>query len=87
MVEEALDDPAIIDSYVNAYARALLFDGSFAGRELLVFSVGMSLGAAVVVEGRIQRGFNGSAGGFAHSRAHHWTRPRQAVPLRGGGLL
>ncbi|HEY9356461.1 MAG TPA: ROK family protein [Arthrobacter sp.] len=69
ILEDALEEPIIIDSYVNAYARGLLFDGSFTGRELLVFSVGMSLGAAVVVEGRIQRGFSGSAGGFAHSRA------------------
>lgn len=69
LLEEAADHPVIIDSYVNAYTRGLLFDDVFAGREMLIFSVGTSLGAAVVVEGRIQRGFNGSAGGFAHSRA------------------
>ncbi|MDI2033735.1 ROK family transcriptional regulator [Paenarthrobacter nitroguajacolicus] len=69
ILEEAAGEPVVIDSYVNSYARGLLFDGGFKGREMLVFSVGTSLGTAVVVEGRIQRGFNGSAGGFAHSRA------------------
>ncbi|WP_314213329.1 ROK family protein [Pseudarthrobacter equi] len=69
IIEQASGQPAILDSYVNAYARGLLFDGSFTGRDMLVFSVGISLGAAVVVEGRIQRGFNGAAGGFAHTRA------------------
>lgn len=68
-LEAELNEAVVIDSYVNAYARGLLFDGTFTGRELLVFSVGSSLGAAVVVEGRIQRGFNGSAGGFAHARS------------------
>ncbi|MFI2566542.1 ROK family protein [Paenarthrobacter sp. NPDC018779] len=69
ILEQASGGPAAIDSYVNAYARGLLFDGSFTGRDLLVISVGTSLGAAVVVEGRIQRGFNGAAGGFAHTRS------------------
>ncbi|GAA2861394.1 ROK family protein [Paenarthrobacter ilicis] len=69
ILEQANGLPVVIDSYVNAYARGLLFDGSFAGRDLLVISVGTSLGSAVVVEGRIQRGFNGAAGGFAHTRS------------------
>ncbi|WP_406458492.1 ROK family protein [Streptomyces sp. NBC_00876] len=61
--------PVVLDSYVNSFASGLLlFDGRLAGRDLLVFSVGPSLGASVVVQGRIHRGFNGSAGGFAHSR-------------------
>ncbi|HKU35218.1 MAG TPA: ROK family protein [Paenarthrobacter sp.] len=68
ILEQASGHPVIIDSYVNAYACGLLSDGAFNGREMLVFSVGTSLGAAVVVEGRIQRGFNGAAGGFAHTR-------------------
>lgn len=78
LLEDAADQPVIIDSYVNAYARGLLFDDAFKGREMLVFSVGTSLGAAVVVEGRIQRGFNGSAGGFAHSRAITGPGPARA---------
>ncbi|MFJ5957016.1 ROK family protein [Paenarthrobacter sp. NPDC092416] len=82
LLEDVADQPVIIDSYVNAYARGLLFDGSFKGRELIIFSVGTSLGAAVVVEGRIQRGFNGSAGGFAHSRAI--TGPEPARPCHCG---
>ncbi|MGO4145092.1 ROK family protein [Paenarthrobacter sp. YAF11_1] len=82
LLEEAADHPVIIDSYVNAYTRGLLFDDVFAGREMLIFSVGTSLGAAVVVEGRIQRGFNGSAGGFAHSRAI--TGPEPARPCHCG---
>ncbi|WP_420179115.1 ROK family protein [Paenarthrobacter sp. TA1.8] len=82
LLEEAADHPVIIDSYVNAYTRGLLFDDVFKGREMLIFSVGTSLGAAVVVEGRIQRGFNGSAGGFAHSRAI--TGPGPARPCHCG---
>ncbi|MFI8425842.1 ROK family protein [Streptomyces sp. NPDC085479] len=63
-----LDCPVSLDSYVNCVASGLLlFDGGLAGRDLLVFSVGMSLGASVVVQGRIHRGFEGAAGGFAHS--------------------
>ncbi|MEV0323058.1 ROK family protein [Streptomyces sp. NPDC050658] len=63
-----LDFPVSLDSYVNSIASGrLLFDGSLAGRDLLVFSVGTSLGASVVIQGRIHRGFNGAAGGFAHS--------------------
>jgi predicted NBD/HSP70 family sugar kinase len=69
LLEEISGQSVIVDSYVNAYARGLLFDDDFKGREMLIFSVGASLGAAVVIEGRIQRGFNGAAGGFAHSRA------------------
>ena len=69
MVEEAAGELVIVDSYVNAYARGLLVDGSFRGRGMLVFSVGTSLGAAVVIDGRIQRGHYGSAGGLAHTKA------------------
>lgn len=66
---ELTGTPVVLDSYVNSFASGLLlFDGRLAGRDLLLFSVGPSLGASVVVKGRIHRGFNGSAGGFAHSR-------------------
>ncbi len=45
LLEEAADHPpVIIDSYVNAYTRGLLFDDVFKGREMLIFSVGTSLG-------------------------------------------
>ncbi len=82
LLEEVSGQPVIVDSYVNAYARGLLFDDVFKGREMLIFSVGTSLGAAVVIEGRIQRGFNGAAGGFAHSRAI--TGPGPARPCHCG---
>ena len=82
LLEEIADQPVVVDSYVNAYARGLLFDDVSKGREMLIFSVGTSLGAAVVVEGRIQRGFNGAAGGFAHSRAI--TGPGPARPCHCG---
>ena len=61
--------PVAIDSDVNSVASGLLlFEGRLAGRDLLVFSIGASLGASVVVRGRIHRGFAGAAGGFAHWR-------------------
>ncbi|MFF0483186.1 ROK family protein [Streptomyces sp. NPDC004435] len=61
--------PVVLDSYVNALASGLLlFDDRLTGRNLMIFSVGASLGASVVVRGRIHRGFSGTAGGFAHSR-------------------
>ena len=66
----ALDAPVVLDSHVNAFASAgLLYDGRLEGRDLIVFSVGQSLGASLVVQGRIHRGFDASAGGFAHWRA------------------
>ncbi|MFE5258760.1 ROK family transcriptional regulator [Streptomyces coelicoflavus] len=69
LLSEMLDVPVVIDSYVNCVASGLLlFDGRLASRDLLVFSVGPSLGASVVVRGRIHRGWHGAAGGFAHSR-------------------
>ncbi|WP_327576481.1 ROK family transcriptional regulator [Streptomyces sp. NBC_00145] len=62
------DTPVVLDSYVNSVASGLLlFDGRLTGRSLMIFSVGASLGASVVVQGRIHRGFSGTAGGFAHS--------------------
>jgi predicted NBD/HSP70 family sugar kinase len=66
----ALGARVVLDSHVNAFASAgLLFDGRLEGRDLVVFSFGQSLGASVVVQGRIHRGFSGSAGGFAHWHA------------------
>ncbi|UZI32798.1 ROK family protein [Streptomyces sp. VB1] len=63
-----METPVILDSYVNSVASGLLlFDGRLAGRNLMIFSVGTSLGVSVVVQGRIHRGFSGTAGGFAHS--------------------
>ncbi|GAA3129566.1 ROK family protein [Kribbella aluminosa] len=65
----ALDLPVTVDSYANSFANGLLQYGTeFSGRDLVVYSIGVSLGAAVVVAGRIHRGHNGTAGGFAHTR-------------------
>ncbi|WP_328460345.1 ROK family protein [Streptomyces sp. NBC_00448] len=70
-----LQAPVVIDSYANSVASGLLlFDGRLAGRDLLVFSVGPSLGASVVVQGGIHRGFSGAAGGFAHARVEAGAR-------------
>ncbi|MCT9819340.1 ROK family protein [Microbacterium sp. W1N] len=70
LLADRLGVPVIIDSYVNALASGeLLFAPRHEGRSLLAFTVGTSLGASVVVEGRIHRGFDGTAGGFAHWRA------------------
>jgi predicted NBD/HSP70 family sugar kinase len=69
-----METPVVLDSYVNSVASGLLlFDGRLAGRNLMIFSVGASLGASVVVQGRIHRGFSGTAGGFAHSRVGRGT--------------
>lgn len=58
----------VIDSLVNAFATGLLMlDADLAERDAIVFSVGESLGASVIVDGRIQRGHEGAAGGFAHA--------------------
>ncbi|MFB7587086.1 ROK family protein [Streptomyces sp. NPDC056169] len=69
-----LETPVVLDSYVNSVASGLLlFDGRLAGRDLMIFSVGASLGASVVVRGRVHRGFSGTAGGFAHSSVGRGT--------------
>ncbi|AIY02247.1 hypothetical protein ART_2648 [Arthrobacter sp. PAMC 25486] len=78
LLGEALDASVEIDSYVNAFTLGLLlFEKSLEGRNLLTFSVGTSLGASVVVEGRIHRGLNGAAGGFAHSHVGGAREPER----------
>ncbi len=58
----------VIDSLVNSFTAGLvLLDADLAERDVIVVSVGVSLGASMLVHGRIHRGFGGSAGGFAHS--------------------
>ncbi|NJC21152.1 putative NBD/HSP70 family sugar kinase [Arthrobacter pigmenti] len=75
--------PVVVDSYANSFGMGLLlFEDKLEGRDLLVFSVGTSLGASVIVQGRIHRGFNGSAGGFAHSRTSDATD--RALPCHCG---
>lgn len=57
-----------IDSLVNAFATGLLLlDDDLAERDAILVSVGVSIGASILVNGRIHRGFAGAAGGFAHS--------------------
>ncbi|GAA1718937.1 hypothetical protein GCM10009809_13480 [Isoptericola hypogeus] len=68
-LDHALGRSTTLDSYVNCLAqRLLLFDRSRNGRDLLVVNVGISLGASIVVQGAIHRGFDGAVGGLAHSR-------------------
>ncbi|SEE50416.1 Sugar kinase of the NBD/HSP70 family, may contain an N-terminal HTH domain [Jiangella alba] len=70
LLRAGLDAPVVISSYVDSLASGeLLFDARLEARDVIVFSVGASLGASVVVQGRIHRGFDGAAGGFAHWRA------------------
>ncbi|WP_407359212.1 ROK family transcriptional regulator [Microbacterium sp. LTA6] len=67
-----------IDSLVNSFTTGLLLlDTDLAERDVIVFSVGASLGASMLTRGRIHRGFRGGAGGFAHS----------AIGRRDGGAL
>lgn len=70
LLNASLNIPVTVDSYVNSLAsQELLFNKSLdQGEDLLIFSIGTSLGMAVVVGGNIHRGHNGAAGGFAHSR-------------------
>lgn len=68
MVAERGGGRVVIDSLVNSFTAGLvLLDADLAERDVIVISVGASLGASLLVRGRIHRGFGGSAGGFAHS--------------------
>ncbi|GLU88559.1 ROK family protein [Agromyces sp. NBRC 114283] len=76
LLAERLGLPVRVDSYVNSVAAgALLLDARLEGESLLVFSVGASLGASVVVDGRVQQGHAGAAGGFAHWRIGTGAEP------------
>ncbi|UNK71395.1 ROK family protein [Microbacterium sp. H1-D42] len=67
MVAQRCSTRVVIDSLVNAFATGLLLlDDDLAERDAIIFSVGVSLGASVLVGGRIHRGHAGAAGGFAH---------------------
>lgn len=69
MVAEHTSGRVVVDSLVNSYTRGLLLlDDDLAERDLVVCSVGASLGASIVVRGHVHPGYNGSAGGFAHTR-------------------
>ncbi|MGN7861728.1 ROK family protein [Microbacterium sp. 22303] len=64
-----VDVPVVVDNYVNSYTRELLSaEKELADRELLVCSIGVSLGSALVSGGRIHRGRDGTAGSIAHMR-------------------
>lgn len=68
MVEDRSGGRVVIDSLVNSFTAGLvLLDADLAERDVIVVSVGVSLGASLLVRGRIHRGFGGAAGGFAHS--------------------
>lgn len=58
-----------VDSLVNCYATSRLADDpSLTEQDVLILSVGTSIGASFVASGDVQRGHQGSAGGFAHTR-------------------
>ncbi|WP_435747544.1 ROK family protein [Microbacterium sp. PMB16] len=83
MVEERSAGRVVIDSLVNSFTAGLvLLDADLAERDVIVISVGASLGASMLVRGRIHRGFGGSAGGFAHSALGERTDGR---PCHCGG--
>ena len=86
LLSASLEVPVIVDSYVNSLAsQELLFDKRTDQREdLLIFSIGTSLGMAVVVGGNIHRGHDGAAGGFAHSRTS--PGPKESRPCHCGAL-
>lgn len=78
LVADRLESRVVIDSLVNSFATGLLLlDPDLAERDVIVFSVGASLGASLLVDGRIHRGYRGGAGGFAHS----------AIGTRAGGAV
>lgn len=86
LLNASLNIPVMIDSYVNSLAsQELLFNKQMDQREdLLIFSIGTSLGMAVVVGGNIHRGHDGAAGGFAHSRTS--SGPEGPRPCHCGAL-
>lgn len=86
MLNASLTIPATVDSYVNSLAsQELLFDKRMDQRDdLLIFSIGTSLGMAVVVGGTIHRGHDGTAGGFAHSRTS--PGPEESRPCHCGAM-
>ncbi|MDR2998655.1 MAG: ROK family protein [Microbacterium sp.] len=68
LVARNLGRRVTIDNLVNSLATGLLLRGDeLAEREVMVFSAGVSLGASMLIRGRIHRGYGGAAGGFAHS--------------------
>jgi len=61
--------PVVVDNYVNSFTRETLSrEKDLTERELIVCSIGVSLGSALVSGGRIHRGRSGTAGGIAHVR-------------------
>lgn len=69
LLGEVCDAAVSIDSYVNCltHRMSLFADHPVPGHRMVV-SLGISLGASIVVDGRLQRGHDGSAGGLAHTR-------------------
>ncbi|AKU16920.1 ROK family transcriptional regulator [Luteipulveratus mongoliensis] len=78
LLAQEIGTPILLDNYANAVAMdLLLFDDTLARSDLLVLSIGVSLGASVVLGGKVHRGFSGSAGGFAHSQVSDAPAKRQ----------
>ena len=62
-----LELPVLVDNDVNALAVAeSLYGGGRPYRDFLVVTIGRGVGLAIVMNGTLQRGSSGGAGGFGH---------------------
>lgn len=65
---DRLGIPVLVDKLVNALASALLLFGEGRGMDdLVVVSIGYSIGLGLVLNGHVHRGAAGSAGSLAHT--------------------
>ncbi|MFZ5815047.1 MAG: ROK family transcriptional regulator [Bacillota bacterium] len=68
VLEEALQVPVLVDNDANAVALAERWHGAGRGAEtLLCLTVGVGIGAGLIVGGRLHRGFRYGAGEIGHS--------------------
>ena len=63
----ALEHPVVLDNDANCAARAEVPYGAARGAtDAVVVTLGTGIGGAVVLDGRVHRGYNGMAGEFGH---------------------
>ncbi|WP_409293988.1 ROK family transcriptional regulator [Peribacillus sp. SCS-26] len=68
MVEERFSLPAFMDNDTNAFVLAENFFGSFGHyKDLVYITIGDGVGSGIMVNGKIIRGFKGSAGELGHT--------------------
>lgn len=61
--------PVEVDNYVNAFALGMLLSYSRPDmRDALIVNVGASIGMSLIIDGKVYRGANGTAGGLAHTQ-------------------